>query len=506
MHLNRALDADDPLRLVIKGRYLRPPLGRALDINDLAMVRLPAARLRGFQLAVHAVGPYRIELIGGDERSRRDPEELDTDWRNRLTHGPIDLLLALSAEGTSAGMALRPEKPRYAAEVEVEATYVEGAIQEHYHLRCQPEATHPVGRLLVRLSTSHDVPPEWTLISSRDARRLVAKRLKDAAQSPAQGELWELLIEPPSEQPIEIRGSRNLRAVDSKHRIALLALPEATSQRGKVLVRGLGDSPVRIVNHSLTPTPVPYRSGQAMGIVRACFGYEEIPLGDDENTGHIVLEGLKSVDHPVAVIWDADLHSQYKMDGGGEHVARFLVQNFGLTRMRIQLPDATDIQTWIDGARTSQERSADGKLTIPLRDGVYFPVVTVTFRTNGQPFGLLGQVNAPILHADIPVLHRSVTIGLPPELEIREGASGWRCDQIQPLSWSQRLFGPLGRRPGEKPFDLLNAAHWRSLVELGCGIHLDRRASEPLLEHAGKGVSQRCPGRCDLERPAQPCL
>ena len=80
----------------------------------------------------------------------------------------------------------------------------------------------------------------------------------------------------------------------------------------------------------------------------------------------------------------------------------------------------------------------------------------------GPPLSLVAsrKLDLPEI-VDMRVLARRTNLWLPPNWRLVDDESGVKADQT--VSWSQRLFGPLGRPIGSWPFDPLDADDWSDL-------------------------------------------
>ena len=101
------------------------------------------------------------------------------------------------------------------------------------------------------------------------ARRLPIENYTASGAAPG-GEVWEVSLRLPRTGPFEIRGLRTV-PLEGKTPLVLASLPEATSVRGTVAVRALGETSVTIDNQRLKPIPAEPAQSAAYQSARARF-------------------------------------------------------------------------------------------------------------------------------------------------------------------------------------------------------------------------------------------
>ncbi len=143
------------------------------------------------------------------------------------------------------------------------------------------------------------------------------------------------------------------------------------------------------------------------------------------------------------------------------------LQNAGRQRLGLTLPQNVARQdvgaVSIDGDPVTWQlvpTEAAGRLTVDLPAGRKFPRVVIEWTVAGQPLGIIGSLAPPLLEPDLPVLARSWTAWLPPGYDSLGSAAQGTSPNDSELSWSCRLFGPLGRAEGASRFDPLSANDW----------------------------------------------
>ena len=159
---------------------------------------------------------------------------------------------------------------------------------------------------------------------------------------------------------------------------------------------------------------------------------------------------------------------------------------------------------WIAGIPAAARRgeAGDQSLTIDLPAGEKYPTVTIHFTTHGKRLPTVGRLEPPLPEADVPVLWQHWSVWLPPGYELAEYFPDQLRSMPRRLTWSQRLFGCLGRAAGQTAFNPLRSEDWRNAMT-GGGALADRvhsteaKAAQTLGQSAGPQgpwVETRLPG------------
>ena len=108
---------------------------------------------------------------------------------------------------------------------------------------------------------------------------------------------------------------------------------------------------------------------------------------------------------------------------------------------------------WIDGLPAAVREDADDPqaILIDLPSNEKYPSVTIYFSTRGGRLGTIGRMEPPLPWTDAPVLWRHWSVMLPPGYELAEHLPDGEDSPPRQVSWSQRLFGPLGRTTDAAP-------------------------------------------------------
>jgi hypothetical protein len=199
---------------------------------------------------------------------------------------------------------------------------------------------------------------------------------------------------------------------------------------------------------------------------------------------------------PRAWVWNGSLQSWHQSDGTVQQVATYQIQNCGRDSIEVLLPHAArnDLHgVWVNGEPIEAHLAAAGKgirVTVDLPAGVEYPTAAIQWVTVGPRLGIVGSLAPPELESDLPVLACRWAAWLPPGYEPVGSHGGSAPAYGEGLTWSRRLFGPLGRSAGQQRFNPLLAEHWSALA--------DRSGKEPtaakLVGLANRGRNQQPTG------------
>lgn len=494
VRLSNAVSSDPPLSLLITARRLHSPLGSSFAIRDLLPLQFEASPESKHLVAIEAVGPYQIELSGAERVAFIDSHSLDGTERELFDDLPRGLLLKNDEDATELRVALEGQKPSYAGTIHVEAIVGEGTLRENYVFRVVPKTVQTsaqrVRRIVASLGNRRDLPVHWTLGAEGD-QQLSARRLSSDEQAAAgldsESEVWELTLLRPRNADFELRASRDVE-LTPRLPIGLASLPEATSQQATLVVRSLGSKTARVEQSHLTPTPVEAVLPVQQQTARAMYRYDPTDLTATASATLIVGES-GNVETPPAWGWSCHLESRYEADGTGRHLVTYRLQSSAGGTMRLTLPagvTAKDVEgVWIDDNRAAVRGLADQTskcLEIDLPPGEKFPTVSMHFTTPNMRLSSVGSLEPPLPKANLTVLSQDWTVWLPPGYETYDPDPAWQPAHASELTWSQRLFGALGRTAGQPPFDPTVPGNWSGTIADRTAQRSAARKAEQLLQ------------------------
>ncbi|HEX7450327.1 MAG TPA: hypothetical protein VF306_22395 [Pirellulales bacterium] len=473
VQLAEPLSPTRPLKLRIGGRRaatLDDPLTEA----SLRMVKFRDVVLSDQLLALAPEGLYQLRLDGVEQPRLLRPGELTASQRKLIADLPSDAWIDLATAQPGWTATLKPRAPRYTAEIVVDALSADSRVIEDYLIRCKPDGSK-LDRVLVRFSQSRSTPLRWESasplgpiaaqrISPQAAPALVAGHVAPEHETGAdanRGETWELRWARPCEEPFELRARRE-SACEGDLAISLAALDGATSQQAVMRVRSDGPVPEIHTAERLAPLPlesIAAESGPLPEAGRPVAVYRYDPLVELGHPPTAAVLHRAAHDPPGAMIWRLRLRSQLSSSGRTLHSAALYLQNKGQKYCQVRLPDDAEwFAARIDGREVRAEQAGD-ELRIALPPSREFPLVSIEYASSNPPLGLVGGCRAVWPEVVLPVMSREWQVTAPTEYRLWDDP-----DDRAHLHWRERLFGPLGRRPGDRPFDPQRSDDWQALA------------------------------------------
>ena len=469
--LAKAVAADQPLRIVITGRWLRWSTGRNHAVENLIPLRFKASE-KGRRLTwLRAVEPYQLALQGDARVNWVDPQSLDTASSALFAEPPGELLLENDIRAADLTVRLETGKPDYSAKITTDVSVSDTSMVESHRLQCDPNAGR-IDRVEVRFSEPMAGDLHWDHGPEDEVRQIIQPQQPGGQTdgSLREGQLWEILLEPPRIGPFGITVTRTTQLTE-RQPIRLVSLPEASSQEGRVIVCSSGSAAVRIENNGLKQIPCEAAPIGEYSDALATYSYDPARDAHRETAPLCIAPRSTVARPPSAWVWSCQLQSRFQADGLGRHLATYRLQSEGKEQLCITLPVGVGPEavggTWIDGVPVVC-REIDGpearRLAIDLPDKRRFPLVAIHFTTNGLRLDQVRGVRAPLPSVDVPMLSRQWTIWLPPGYEALLDDHQAPVSRPNRLSWSRRLFGPLGRSADQRPADPFDPDCWARLL------------------------------------------
>jgi len=474
IRLAKPLSPARSVRLVIAARRLQS----VLDGDVVPLQFLPPANCQEMEakhlVAVRALGPYRLKLANDEHLRRINPRSLDAAETKLFAQPPRDLLFEGNGGVSALRIALERQEPLYSGELKVEATAGPQRLEERYLVDCRPQSAR-VDRVLVQFSHARDADLHWALGAEDDrqlnARRLTIDELIDAGLDPER-ETWELVLRRPRSEPFQIIATRDVEPGENEP-ISLVSLPDAVTQRGKLVIFSRGPHSVRIANRGLMSIPAEAAMPGRYRTVRATYRYDPDATAAADGEATVSVSISSETATPPAWVWDARLDSRYEADGTGRHLATYRLECRRGGDLQLTLPPAIGLEAirgvWVDGKRAAWRKTTDdglASLAVGLPRGEKFPTVSVDFTTPAAGLGVIGSLVPPLPETDLPILRQQWTVWLPPGYEAFDPDPQRQVCPAPRLSWRQRLFGPLGRA-SDAAFDPLSADDWAGMLPEG---------------------------------------
>lgn len=467
VRLATAVTANHPVRLVISARGRTSPLVKRLSPSDVDVVKIRGAQVRRELVGLRPIGAFQIQLDGEDEPLRLDPLALSAADRQLFSDPPPEIILERSTDAPRWWAAAVAESPRYHAQIETQVEALPGHLRHSWRLECTPDGL-PLEKLLVYLTHAGRTPPKWSYAEEK-LGRLVPRKLsaqqQTAAGLPSGGEAWELMLNRPQHQPLEIRATRD-DAWQGSLPVALACVPLAASQEATLAVRAGGDLRLNIENARLEAIePAPAADG-GIDLVRGLYRYDPQRETVAETAAAVRLAlASESPEQAGALVWSQRVESIHEPSGRAVHQATWHIENSGRDTFQVDLGVMTRvIDVWVN-ERPHHFVADRSLLEITLPHGRRFVTVVVQYEGQQQPWAHLQACSVSHPRVDLPVVSRDQLIWLPTSYRVMN-ADAVSAAAREP-SASRRLFGPLGRDAQQPPFDPVQVHDWAALVGIG---------------------------------------
>ncbi len=408
----------------------------------------------------------RLERVSPPEDSsiaalrRRPPTRTRSEFwfRGDTPEGPGSLQLVSRLRPVSA-----------TTDVIVEAAPAE--YRERFRIRCRADGS-PLDRLLVYL-TQPGSEVRWSVHLPRPGD-LPAVRLPASQHAewncPATGELWELRMPPLPAGPIEIEGTRSSRWSLTAHP-ALLFVPQSAERRGRLELRRPKPLELTIDARGLDPQAAA-TDGDSVSAIAADAAppvTETVWQFDafDDELSIALRDPVSSREYPVMVSLQLRSLISSNSDGFDLYRARIHLEN-GSTQetLRVRLPSPAVLQEATVAGEAIVPSALGEELLIPGLNAARRDVAELLYRVpaRGHTVRDVRRVVVPVVAAT--VLGFDWEFALPPSVRLFSEPQGVRLARPLPSStWTERLFGPLGRPRDEALFNPFAIDSWRELLQ-----------------------------------------
>ncbi|HEY2837655.1 MAG TPA: hypothetical protein VGJ26_00790, partial [Pirellulales bacterium] len=461
MHFSQSQDAEGaPVIFVRAHARSHDPAAagekRRFRAEDLVPLRFRDAQLSELLLTLRPQEGHDVRVVEAQNLARLDFGRLTSEQASLFSAPAPAAVYQYDWRRSHFVAFVQAQRPRYGAEVQSEAIIAGETLTESYKLRIAPDGAR-LSKLLVHFSQAREEPLRWRT-TTEGSSGIVARRLSDAertaSDAPLAAEAWELTLISPRSASVEIFATRSSPLAGSA-RLSLATLPDATSGQGRLTIKGAADELFTLSNQGLKPAEAigaPDEGGiaDASSRLRACFEYG----AGSEAGGVTVARTAAGLATANAIVWRREIQSWEDAAGRGAHTATFYIQNSGRSEVVISPGRMSIERLWRDGTALAVLRESAIKIQLPT-DQEFVTLVVELASADSSP-GMLSDIELPDITIDIPVLQTEWALRLPPGYELLNIAGG-SCDRAPAeLSWSQRLFGPLGRASQVLPLDPLS--------------------------------------------------
>jgi hypothetical protein len=441
---------------------------RAIDWSPSCKVTtdvVSIAAARAYQLTT--AGDHRLSLV------------TESDEAHRLLAGhSSQLKFHLDSTGPRFSVAARRATTPFRGELDVDSYFAGETIRDTFRLRCTPQSDG-LAQVVVRVSPPSDETIAWSDAVNADepvsARRLSDSELRAFLMEPG-SEAWRFTFVPTRSTPFAIVGQRTRRFGDSAP-VALAEFVNAAAQTGSLTLRSSADTRIAIDNRRLTAIPPRDEPLSALSEVRGVYRF--VPSRDAATMETAVVSRAKHLPDAGAVAYACRLTVRLHPDGKTIWNVAYDLESFGQQQVALSLPESvTRFDAIVDGQIANGGPHARSPIRLALPKNRRFVNVVVSFETAEDALSFFVRRSLQAPEIDVPVLQRRWNVSLPSEFAVGSPVRGGARE----LSWSERLFGPLGRSADEPP---TSPIPWIDRSESRPDAATARGAVERLLETLG---------------------
>lgn len=452
-----------PVTLTLTGRLQPTNLSAPLSAATLRMVRWRDVELARQLVSVQTPEPYVVESMG--ELPVVSGETLTGADRGLLPAAAGGPVYDVRNVDDSAAVRLSTKKAQYTSEVWLDAVYAGDELRQSYHVVIRPKVGR-VDHVLVYASEKLDGDVRW--IDKASGKPITIDRIPASdprrGALPVEGELWRLHLSRPQDESVEIDATL-VTAWRSRRSVPLLTLPEATDQRGRVLLSVATDHLPKLDVRGPRAIPLPTTWAGATHVdagarLWAAYRYDPVDCLGTAGRPELWIDPA-GTSSGGAFVRQLSLESFYTRKGEATHRATYRMESPFAVSVQLRAPAEAQITSAeLDGRALDfpTEPSGGNSLTIPLIAGR--PAnVAICLSSNEFPLSSGCRLAVPCLESDLPILASEWKVWLPTEFVV-VGADA----APDATNWRKRLFGPLGRPMNEPPFDPKDAASWSKLL------------------------------------------
>jgi len=377
--------------------------------------------------------------------------------------GPLDDTLFLTNESVDFQQPsiIDVGKATSAPQATVEAHLDARQIVEQFKITPDRQPGEP-DRILVFL-TAPGPAPKWIIQGAPSGplacRQIPFDQLKNWSLPPG-GELWEITLPAPQFGPVTILGIRT-RPTHVTTDIALPFLPDSDSFRGRAAL---------MFTDAAGNVTVDQTGLQSQPLVAGDDARDtNVPIAQrwSYTTAEASLAARRKAAPAIQQVATMSLTSHIVDDREASdiHLALFHLQGPTSTRFRFTLPEPAQlISTEVNGRNADSRRDGDQYVLTALSPDTNNSVA-IRYRTPGSRSLIRTKRRIVVPRVEQNVIRLHWSIALPDGMEpIRTSPSLRLLDQPTEITWTQRLFGNLGRAKGRHLFDPLTERGWQTAL------------------------------------------
>ena len=429
--LKSPLSTNLPTRIQISGRYLGD-VSESVDLPELSPLDLTDVLKGDHLLSLRSESPYKVVFLDSGKNPVSPTTADEGKIREIFSTFPAGMTLALRSD--QVGMKVRFDKadPAWTARILGEVSLRSGNVREEWTIHCVPPTGVRVDRVLVAFSPEESgergepVPWDWGLVSET-GNEMTVTELTDSDQHPLKWlpgmRLWEIRLSTSRSVPFDLRVFRDRKWSDRMN-IPLIWLPEINGQTAEVRIDSDGLTTIKPLVRRLTPITAKLPTSGDYETEVGEFRYSPRALVADAGGNRPNLRlGFEKDSDPVTKGWCHyyRLESQYLPDGVIRNHLTCFLENAGMKRIRVRLPDPLTISSvfavWTDGRRSVwfSDEEDERALYVVLPEKRRFVTVSFEYHQKRIPLSLSPRLYPNYPELEIPILSGDWVVWTPPE-------------------------------------------------------------------------------------------
>ncbi len=435
VRLQRALRANEEMRLVVKARRRLSGENASLFRQDLRVVELRDVEEEKRYIALQPEASYRITLSNESDIRLLNPAQLPEDAKHLIVTSGASVVFADNPVATGIRASLTRAAPSFTATFLMEAIAASTSLRETYTITVNPTSSH-VDRLRFHFSNRREQPLRWSWKESPE-KQLTAERVEG---DDAEGETWDISLDRSRDTSFTLVAER-FTAVERDCKLSFASSPQAHAQSGELVVSAMPDIAITLDKRGLKAIPP---SPPNFGTYPSVVGMFRFEPAQSPEASVFWIDSSQQPYQP-RTIWlpNCRLTSDYPQFGAPRHIVTIEIENTGRKSLDVTLPATANLgRVLVDGADVHTTGYDSSSIRIPLPDNVRHPEVVMEYRTPPRATKPTSILEPPFPDFDVPVLSREWNVRTPSSLAV---AKLHRGDSITyaNATWSQRMFGPL---------------------------------------------------------------
>ncbi len=433
VRLKRSLNRHRGVRLVIKAHRRLIGPSATLTRQDLRVVEFRDVEETSRLIAVEPESPYQVALADDWRVNRREPSELPEHLAHLISASAAGIVFEDHAAAVGLRASLVSATPNFSAEIAMDVQARNDSLREKYRIRVTPISSR-IDRVRVHFSARRSGELRWSWDEGPE-QPLAARRIESELSE--DGETWEVILDRARDSAVTLLAERQTEFAPAWH-VSFASLPQATSQKGELVLRSTMGAALAVRTQGLTA--VPFVAPGVREYPNAYGAYRFEPA--QQPSARIVVSANP---HDAPAVWarTCRVFSYYPDDGASHHAAVYLLENAGRASLALTIPAEVTLQRVEVNGRGIPLNQATVKsktLRIPLPENERYPRVKIEYVGKPQHLFVTGELQPPSPSLEGTVLSREWFISTAPNVTMAAVNDGVATIENDP-GWGERLLG-----------------------------------------------------------------